>query len=167
VFCRLDGLMAGAFLALTARSDTFQPAAFVKRAWMVLFLALPSAFVLEALNARWIVYSLSAVASASLVYLALFSAQRWLQRALTNRFLVYTGTISYGLYLLHKIPFDMAKAFHLDRHPLLVLPLVLIACYAAAALSWNVLERPFLRLKRFVESRPVRLEGAGESLGAA
>ena len=42
----------------------------------------------------------------------LFSPHERLQRALTNRFLVYTGTISYGLYLLHKIPFDLAKSFH-------------------------------------------------------
>jgi peptidoglycan/LPS O-acetylase OafA/YrhL len=69
---------------------------------------------------------------------------------------VYTGTISYGLYLLHKIPFDVAQAFHLDRHSLLVLPIAILASYALAALSWNLLEKPFLRLKRFFESRPLR-----------
>jgi peptidoglycan/LPS O-acetylase OafA/YrhL len=158
VFCRLDGLMAGALLAVALRSDTFRSAEFVKPAWIALVIAVPLAFLLEALNARWIVYSLSAVASASFVYLSLFATQEWLRKALTNRFMVYTGTISYGLYLLHKIPFDMAKAFHLDRHPLLELPLVLIACYATAALSWVLLERPFLRLNRFFESKPVRLD---------
>ena len=58
-----------------------------------------------------------AVASASFVFLALFSAQKWLRLALANRFLVYTGTIGYGLYLLHKLPFDAAKSFYSDRHP--------------------------------------------------
>jgi hypothetical protein len=43
---------------------------------------------------------------------------------------------------------------------LLVLPLVLIACYAAAASSWNLLERPFLRGKQFFESKPVRFDRA-------
>ena len=147
-FCRLDGLMAGALLALIVRSDACLPSRFVRRAWITLAIALPLAFATEAVHARWIVFSLSAMASASVVYLALCSPQGWFQRALTNRFLVYTGTISYGLYLLHKIPFDLAKRAHVDRHPLLALPILLAACYALAALSWNLLERPFLTLKR-------------------
>jgi peptidoglycan/LPS O-acetylase OafA/YrhL len=157
VFCRLDGLMAGALLALVIRSGTFLPSTFVKHAWIALLLAAPLAFVTEALDARWIVFSLSAVASTSFVYLALFSSQKWLQAAMTNKALIYTGTISYGLYLLHKIPFDMAQAFHLDRNPFLVLPLGLVASYAIAALSWNLLERPFLGLKRFFKSNSLRI----------
>ena len=153
VFCRLDGLMAGALLATVVRSEAFLPSRFIRRAWIALVVALPLAFATEAANARWIVFSLSAAASASFVYLALFSPRPWLQGAVTSRFLVYTGTISYGLYLLHKIPFDMAKEFHVDQHPLLELPILLVACYALAALSWNLLEKPFLRLKRFFESK--------------
>ena len=87
------------------------------------------------------------MASVSFVYLSLFSEQHVLRVVLTNRFLTYTGTISYGLYLLHKIPFDMAHAFRLERYPVLSLPILLAAGYAMAALSWNLLERPFLRLK--------------------
>jgi peptidoglycan/LPS O-acetylase OafA/YrhL len=157
LFCRLDGLMAGALLALLVRSANFVPSNFVKRAWIALLISAPLAFVTEALDARWIVFSLTAAASASFVYLSLFSAQKWLQRALTNRFLVYTGTISYGLYLLHKIPFDIAETLRLDRHALLAAPIIFVACYAAAALSWNLLEKPFLELKRFFKSKPVRL----------
>ena len=158
VFSRLDGLMAGSFLALVVRSEKFLPSRFVKLAWISLFIAAPLAFVTAALNASWVVFSFTALASAALVYLALFSAQKWLRLALTNRFLVYTGIISYGLYLLHKIPFDAAQLLHLDRHPLLALPITIAGGYALAALSWNLLEKPFLRLKRFFESRPSRLE---------
>ena len=156
VFCRLDGLMLGALLALVVRSDTFLPSKLMKHAWMALFIAAPLALVTEALNARWIAFSFTALASASFVYLSLFSEQRWLRVALTNRFMVYTGTISYGLYLLHKIPFDMAHAFRLERYPFLVLPILVAAGYAMAALSWNLLEKPFLRLKRFFKSKPGR-----------
>ena len=55
-------------------------------------------------------------------------------------------------YLLHKIPFDIVEALGLDRHPWLILPTMLVACYAVAASSWNLLEQPFVGLKRFFES---------------
>ncbi len=160
VFCRLDGLMAGALLALVVRSENFLPVRFLKGAWICLLVAGPLAFVGEALGARWIVFSLTAMASASLVYLSLFSTNRWLQVALTNRFMVYTGVISYGLYLLHKIPSDLAQTFDLERYPIVVLPVSLGASYAAAALSWELLEKPFLKLKRFFDSKPARLDRA-------
>jgi peptidoglycan/LPS O-acetylase OafA/YrhL len=150
-FCRLDGLMAGVLLSLLVRSRSFLPSKFVTRAWITLLVAAPLALIIDTLHARWIVFSLVALAAVSFVYLALFSKQRWLQAILTNRFLVYTGTISYGIYLLQKIPLDAAKAFHLDQHQFLALPITAAATYALAALSWNLLEKPFLRLKRFFE----------------
>lgn len=152
-FCRLDGLMAGALLALAIRSAVFSPSKFLTRAWIIFLVSAPLALVIERLNARWIGFSVIALASGSFVYLALFSPQRWLQAILTNRFLVYTGTISYGIYLLQKIPLDAAKTFHLDKHQFLALPLTTAATYAMAATSWNVLEKPILKLKRFFEPR--------------
>ena len=154
-FCRLDGLMAGALLALALRSASFVPSKFVSRAWIALLVSAPLALWLDTFHVRWIVFSFVALAAVSFVYLALFSKQRWLQAILTNRFLVYTGTISYGIYLLQKIPLDAAKAFHLERHEFLVLPFTAILTYALAMLSSNLLEKPFLRLKRFFEVRRV------------
>src|SRR5439155_6239195 len=69
VFCRLDGLMAGALLALLIRTDQFSPSKFIPRARTLLFVAVPLAFVAEALGARWIGFSFVVVASASFVYL--------------------------------------------------------------------------------------------------
>ena len=149
LFCRLDGLMAGALIAVMSRSSDLAGARSKKLAWLTLAVSLPVAFVLEDFGARWIVYSLSAAASAALVYLSLVSSNRILYKILTNRFIVYTGTISYGLYLLHKIPFGAAAVLQLDRYPLVAAPLSLAACYGVAALSWYGLERPILRLKRF------------------
>ena len=154
-FCRLDGLMAGALLALAVRSAGFVPSKFVSWAWIVLLLAAPLAVLIDLIHARWIVFSFVALASVSFVYLALFSTQKWLQAILTNRFLVYTGTISYGMYLLQKIPLDAVKAFHLERHPFLALPMTAATTYLAATLSWNLLEKPFLRLKRLFGPAPV------------
>src|SRR6202050_1609731 len=155
VFCRLDGLMAGALLALLVRSDNFVPSKLLKTAWITLAIAAPLAFLTSEFDAKWIVYSFTAIASAAFVYISLFSEQNWLQAVMTNRFLVYTGSISYGLYLFHKIPFGMVQALHLDRSPFLPLPVIFVASYALAALSWNLLEKPFLKLKRFFVSKPI------------
>ncbi len=163
-FCRLDGLMAGALLALVVRSARFSPSKFVSRAWIVFLVSAPLALVIETFHARWIGFSVIVVASISLLYLALFSTQNWLQAILTNRFLVYTGTISYGIYVLEKIPLDAAKTFHLDRHPFLAFPITTVATFAMASLSWILLEQPFLRLKRFFEVKTVRPNPAGEQL---
>jgi peptidoglycan/LPS O-acetylase OafA/YrhL len=167
-FCRLDGLMAGALLALTIRSATFVPSNFVKRAWIVLLVSAPLALVIESQHARWIGFSAIAAASVSFVYLALFSTNRGLRVLLTNRFLVYTGTISYGIYLLQKIPLDAVKALHLDKHALLAFLLATTVTYALASLSWKLLERPFLRLKRLFEGKKnYQYPVADELVGAA
>jgi peptidoglycan/LPS O-acetylase OafA/YrhL len=148
-FCRLDGLMAGALLALTVRSSNFVPSRFVTSAWITFFISGSLALVIDTFHARWIVFSFVALASVSFVYLALFSKLRWLQALLTNRFLVYTGTISYGIYLLEKIPLDFVKVFHLEEHSLLAFLIASALTFTMAALSWKFLEKPFLNLKRF------------------
>jgi peptidoglycan/LPS O-acetylase OafA/YrhL len=162
-FCRLDGLMAGAFLAATVRSSSFVASRFVAPAWIALLVSAPLALITDTFHARWIVFSLVALASVSFVYVGIFSKQRWLQALLGNRFLLYTGTISYGIYLLEKIPPDLAKTFHFDQHPFLALPITTAATYVLAAMSWNLLEKPFLRLKgRFEVKRPRLDEPTGE-----
>jgi peptidoglycan/LPS O-acetylase OafA/YrhL len=160
VFCRLDGLMAGALLALAVRLDGFLPSRLIKVAWIAFFIAAPMALVSESVNARWIVFSFSSVASAAFVYLSLYSTQKWLRLVMTNRFLVYTGTISYGLYLLHKIPFGLITSDQVQRHPFLYLTIIFVGGYALAVLSWNILEKPFLQLKRFFNSKASRPNGA-------
>jgi len=157
-FCRLDALMAGALLAVTVRSETFRPSRYVWAAAVSLIVAASLALATEALELWWIVFSLTAVASAALVYLALFCTHRWLQAPLSTRFLIYTGTISYGLYLLHKIPVDVAKALHVDGSAV-ALAVILAASYAMAALSWHWFERPLLGLKRFFEPGPLCPQG--------
>jgi peptidoglycan/LPS O-acetylase OafA/YrhL len=84
-------------------------------------------------------------------------------RALTALFraraLVWVGTISYGLYLLH-IPAPMAAHFLLDR--VMTIPLRgsvdLLVSFAAAIgaawISWRTFESPILKLKdRFASDR--------------
>jgi peptidoglycan/LPS O-acetylase OafA/YrhL len=149
VFCRQVGLMAGALLALLVRSDKFAPSRYLRTAWIVFAVMFFSAFGSELLNARWLTFTVVSLAASSFVFLALYSEQKWLQMALRNRFLGYTGLVSYGLYLTHKIPVDMAQTLHIDRHPVYILPIMFAGSYALATASWFLLEQPFLRMKRF------------------
>jgi peptidoglycan/LPS O-acetylase OafA/YrhL len=150
LFSRLDGLMVGALLAGLVRSTDFVPARHLGKAWVTLLIATPLALLTA--RSQWIVFSMSAAAAAALLYVSLFSGQAWLQSVLRNRFLVYTGTISYGLYLLHKIPFDVGNVLGLDRNPVIA-AVLLAASYGIAALSWTFLEKPFLKLKRYFETK--------------
>jgi peptidoglycan/LPS O-acetylase OafA/YrhL len=165
-FCRLDGLMAGALLAVVIRSVGFHPSKFVTRAWILFLVSVPLALGIESFHARWIGFSLVAAASVSFVYLALFSTQNWLQALLTNRPLVYTGTISYGIYIPEKIPLDVAKVLHLTEHPFLSMALTTGATYAIAAVSWKLLEQPFLKLKRNFEAKTIHVDERPVELAA-
>jgi peptidoglycan/LPS O-acetylase OafA/YrhL len=158
--CRLDGLMAGAFLALLVRSDRFAPSRFVGLAWGMLALSLTAALLLDKAQARWAVFSFVAVASLSLVFLALFSKQVYLQMILRSRILIFTGTISYGIYMLEKLPADLVKARLGSGSAPWMFPITAAATFLLATISWYCLESPFLRLNRFFRDssgRRVRL----------
>jgi peptidoglycan/LPS O-acetylase OafA/YrhL len=146
-FCRLDGLMAGALLAMLVRSKAFVPGKHLALAGTSLLVAIALAVSAEHHDARWLTFSMAAWGSFSLIYLALFSSWAWLQSLFKNRFLTYTGIVSYGLYLLHKIPFDVTKATHWG--PVFSFCWTIALSYLLAAISWTVLEKPFLKLKRF------------------
>jgi peptidoglycan/LPS O-acetylase OafA/YrhL len=169
IFCRLDGLMWGAFVAALIREPGFESRRHRPLAWSALCIALPLGLATDDRGMQWIVYSLSVLASAGFVYLALFSTAPWFQRILSSRTLVFTGTISYGLYLLHKIPFDAVKGRSVS-HPTLVFLMLIAVAYVVATTSWYLYERPFLRLKRFFEAprrltheKPATLGGTPQS----
>jgi peptidoglycan/LPS O-acetylase OafA/YrhL len=71
-------------------------------------------------------------------------------RFLRVRALVYVGKISFGLYLFHKLVFWIADGlqarFHLERS-LPFLTAAVVSSILVAALSWELIERPILRLR--------------------
>ena len=77
---------------------------------------------------------------------------RWVLRFFNFAPFRFLGRISYGLYLLHRIPFDAVKGRALGP-PALVFAVALAATYLLASASWYLFERPFLRLKRFFQPR--------------
>jgi peptidoglycan/LPS O-acetylase OafA/YrhL len=88
-------------------------------------------------------YTFVAVTSALLVCSILISPSAWSTRLLSQPWLTYIGKRSYSLYLWH-YPF----AFWLDSLPLAPkLVLAFALSFAAAELSYRVIESPALRLK--------------------
>ena len=165
--CRLDGLMAGAFLAIQIRKSDFASQRYLAMAWAALLLAGPLALAAELYEIHWLTFSFAAIASAGFVYLAQFSAWSWVRAVLTNRTLMFSGTISYGLYLLHKLPEDALKSMGFGlTHPTAAFWIALPASYLLASASWYLLEKPILRLKRFFESSvDLRTQSAVTSSG--
>src|SRR5258708_39946242 len=104
----------------------------------------------------WLVFSMAVLASVSFLYLALFEANRWFRAMLTNRFPMFTGTISYALYLLHKFPDDAFKRLHWkEAHPIAAFWLAVAASYLLAIASWNFLEKPILSFKKFFKPKSI------------
>lgn len=84
-------------------------------------------------------------ALAGLIALAASQRLPWWGNILRNPLMVFTGRISYGLYLWHMpILIVLLKNGFSDGKLLL---LVITASYVFAAFSWFVIERPALRLR--------------------
>jgi len=88
-------------------------------------------------------YAFVALACCFLVSTAAFDAHSWLSRSLSNPVLTYIGRRSYGLYLWH-YPFAF---WLLDLSQAVQVPLAFAVTFAAAELSYHLVERPALRLK--------------------
>ncbi|MGF6781625.1 acyltransferase family protein [Paraburkholderia sp. GAS334] len=98
---------------------------------------------LRTLAAQTIGLTLAALCTAWIITAALEDG--WLKRTLSLRPLVYTGKISYGLYLWHYPIIRMIHA-HVHLPSMLTLPLALLS-YPVAAISFWYVEKRFLKLK--------------------
>jgi ABC-type Fe3+-siderophore transport system permease subunit len=67
------GLMAGALLAVVLRTKTFEPPRYGKPAWAPFLIAACLAILADNHQVRWTAFSMTSLASVSLVYVALFS----------------------------------------------------------------------------------------------
>jgi peptidoglycan/LPS O-acetylase OafA/YrhL len=79
---------------------------------------------------------------------------------LGNRPMRYLGKISYGLYVYHVLMMELCKA-QMAKFAIASWPLTALASLAStilvAAVSYALLEKPFLRIKRRFESVPTRV----------
>ena len=99
-------------------------------------------------------FTVVALASASVIVEATTAADGAVARVLSARPLVVTGRISYGLYLWHWPVFLLLSPVFTGLAPLPTLALRFAASFAAAAASWLLVERWFLRWKRRWDDAP-------------
>ena len=150
---RADALLVGCLLALV-----LGPALRLPRALIGWAGACGVATVLAAsLQARSDLYYsvwITAVPLATAAVLVwVLSIETPFSRALTWGPLRYTGRISYGLYLWH-FPIFVLLRRDLEHLPSVVeIAIATAVSFAVASVSYFVVERPFLRLKRRFESR--------------
>lgn len=82
-------------------------------------------------------------------YLSITNNQNPLSQFVENRFLVFTGKISYGLYVFHPLVYNSVGNQNYNFYVDLVLSVSLT--YLIAYISYEVYEKYFLSLKRYFE----------------
>jgi peptidoglycan/LPS O-acetylase OafA/YrhL len=158
LFIRPVGLLVGCILAFLP-IDRWRPPALIAPAALIALLAL-GLFAEKSIYAFLAAPLAASLATAALI-ISLQSA-RTVTKGLSLSPIRYTGKISYGLYLYHLpiISLGLAWKAHTPFH---AVPYVIYAAglivlsFAIAALSFEFVEKPFLRLKdRFQGNREPR-----------
>ena len=152
---RLDGLAVGSLLALVLPTLQETQAMRLRRfSWMTI-----PALVVTAILAKnhsstsWATYFLLAVGFGLFLTVAINNPF-----LVKFRFLRFTGTISYGLYMLHITAFDTTKQVlerakilsgHSVAEEIVKISLGIAAAYAISLASWHILEKQMLALKKY------------------
>lgn len=109
------------------------------------------------------------IVMALLVVCVCVRADTWLHQILNLRPLVFIGTISYGIYLLHMLAAHVARKVLKHQEGVDVFLLTLLVALTLAYLSYRYFESPLLRLKdRFsAESGSIPLRQPAPGVAAA
>ncbi len=166
---RADALLVGCLLALVLGLALRVPRRVVRGAGavgIVVVLAASTQATSDLYFHTW--FTVVPLATAAILLWLLVEPSA-LSRALTFAPLRYTGRISYGLYLWHFPIFQLLKPELRGLPGVAELAVVTALSYAAAAVSFRIIEQPFLRLKRRFapgrSARPARVDG-GQPLRA-
>jgi len=176
-FARMDALVLGAFAALIvrdadwlARAKRYLPRARVLLPLAVALVALPSkGFGRDRYLTQTIGYALLSLWSTELVLSSVLQeadgAPARLRRFLSQKPLRILGKYSYAIYVLHVpigLPLSHFVSPYVDAGPtwrrvavLVGFELaVMLASFVAALLTWNLIEKHFLRLKDVLAPKP-------------
>ncbi|MBI3903765.1 MAG: acyltransferase [Nitrosomonadales bacterium] len=151
---RADALMVGCTFGVALASGLINTEGILSR--LLAFMApvsvacLSVLFVFSDLRAPWM-YQFGLVAvellTAILVIDALTNPRSFVRKFLAMRWLVWVGSISYGLYLWHYPMYRMMYAFGLHPGPV-TMGLGTLATFLVAVLSYYAMEKPILKFKR-------------------
>jgi peptidoglycan/LPS O-acetylase OafA/YrhL len=106
-------------------------------------------------------FALAALAAAILVADLVAGSHSVLRAALERRPLAYLGKISYGLYLWHLPLFRVIARVRAHDPPAALIAVKLSMTLLVAALSYHLIERRFLALKRFFGEPAAENPGSG------
>jgi peptidoglycan/LPS O-acetylase OafA/YrhL len=158
LFARADGLMLGALVSVVATSG-WLPISPDKRLWTAMawsaLLALLGILIFGPIDYGPIVfyglYGLTGILSALLIT-ALIATPTSLTTVLRLPPLVWTGKISYGLYLYHLpvfalVPLALRSLYPTELHPWTTAAIAIAVSFGLAAASYYFIEIRFLKLK--------------------
>ena len=158
--CRIDGLAAGACLALCCYYGVHVTASFRRLCVVFATIGIPAAFAAAHSDAflgnvaPW-TFSITALAAFGLVGIGIHGESESLfHRLLRNSVVQYIGEVSYGLYLLHRfvlIPLTSVKLQWIHNsfvHDAAIFLLGAMLCLLLASSSWHCMEKPLLGLKK-------------------
>jgi peptidoglycan/LPS O-acetylase OafA/YrhL len=175
-FCRIDGLLLGAMIALAARSpvgqkDWSRPALLV--AVIAGLVTLPLCLFLRGSGSVWMAavkYPVVALFYGAFLVVGITAGPRsWIGSILSSSPLRGLGKYSYGIYVYHpalistigylfaRAGIDPAAGGGAAGGLVLTLKIgmILAASFLTAWLSWHLYEKRFLALKRFLEYQRV------------
>ena len=158
-FTNMDSLALGGLLAVFEAEN-----ALTGKANMLLTRGI-TYIVLPAIVPLWVLFGgaqnpavqvIKPLLIVSVYYLLIFSVIRpqrnkGLKRFFAQRFLVFTGKISYGLYVFHPLCFWIVSRTALQGHLFLLLAASVSFSYAVSWISYHFFERQFLILKKKFE----------------
>jgi peptidoglycan/LPS O-acetylase OafA/YrhL len=162
--CRADSLLLGVAAAVLVRNPWAWERVKLQRlwvvaAWVVLLAGLPFFVYFKQADpvlSFWMTtvgFSWMGFFYLGLLLLGLIYSDGWLGKILRNSWLKALGTISYGVYLIHKPVLGLIFDFYRVKWPwaettterLLVLS-ALAVTFAVASFSWTFFEKPLLKI---------------------
>jgi len=152
---RMDELAIGALLALFEINGQLVPKNLKKFTLIFTIIAIPTGVVFIALGGKGLdivqftKFTLVAVMCFSFICLLItMNDQHWLKRIFKVKPLVYTGKISYGLYIFHPLCFYLIGYYFNPQSIAINLTACFAVTYIVASLSYYLFESRFLALKQ-------------------